>query len=426
MRQGHVRWRDCVSTACATLRAFLGRVLGPDHPCRAAVARLIAARVARGEAPCSPQTGPYCKARQRLPVAVPSRLARRVGRAPEDRADPDRRFKGRRVPLADGTTLSMPDTPESQRAFPLPATRKPGLGFPPARLVAVISPATGAARDLAVGPYLGKRTGASALSRGLWDRLSPGDVVVGDRSFCSSAARASSRGRGIDAVFGMHRCRKVDSRRGTRPGGLDHVVNGPKPACPDWMDRATYDGLPDRLAVRELRVKVERAGLRVDELVLATTLPDGVTYAKGEVAGLDFERWDIELDLRSIKAEMRMDVLRCKTPERVEEEVWAHPLAYDAVRSAMADAARGQGQGPRDLSFVGAMQTVRAFDEATRASCPTRRVELARERVRAIASHRVGDRPGRVEPRAIQRRPEPHRLLTVPRREARKLLAHEA
>lgn len=421
-----VRWRDCVYTPCVTLWAFLGQVLCPDHSCRAAVARLIVALVARGEAPCSADTGPYCKARQRLPVGVLSRLARRLGKDLDSRAAADLHFKGRRVLLVDGTTVSMPDTEENQRAFPQSRAQEPGLGFPLARLVAVISLATGAVRDTAIGPWRGKRTGEMALFRSLWDGLESGQIVVGDRYFASFFTVASLGDRGVDVVFRMHHGRKVDFRRGTRLGVLDHVVNWAKPACPDWMDRATYEALPDRLAVRELRVKVEQAGFRVDELVLATTLLDGVSFTKEEVAGLYFERWNVELDLRSIKVEMQMDVLRCRSPEMVEKEIWAHLMAYNAVRSLMGEAAEEHAMQPRRLSFVGAMQTMRAFEEAIRQAIPLRRVELVEQRLRAIASHEVGDRPGRVEPRAKKRRPKPHRLLTVPRREARKQLLRNA
>jgi hypothetical protein len=426
LRQERVRWRDCVYTPCVTLWTFLGQVLGPDHSCRAAVARLIAALVARGEAPCSPDTGPYCKARRRLPVSVLARLTRRVGQVLEERAPADRGFQGRPVLLVDGTTVSMPDTEENQRSFPQNRAQKPGLGFPIARLVAVVSLTTGAMRDLAIGPWRGKQTGEMALFRSLWDRLSAGEIVVGDRYFASFFTVASLGGRGVDVVFRMHQCRKVDFRRGTRLGVLDHMVRWAKPACPDWMDRATYEALPDHLAVRELRVRVEQAGFRVDELTLVTTLLDGARFAKEEVAGLYLGRWNVELDLRSIKVEMRMDVLRCKTPEMVEKEIWAHLLAYNAVRSVMAEAAREHGTEPRRVSFVGAMQTIRAFEEAIRQSSPPRRVELLGQRLRAIASHEVGDRPGRVEPRVKKRRPKPHRLMIVPRREARKLLMSRA
>jgi len=200
LRQQRVRWRDCGFTPCVTLGTFLGQVLGPDHSCRAAVARLIATLVARGEAPCSPETGPVCKARQRLPVGLRWRLTRRIGQVLEDRADPDWLFKGRRVLRVDGTTLSRPDTEENPRILPQNRAQQPGLGFPIAPLVAVICLATAAVRDLAIGPYRGKPTGETAWFGNRWDRLTTGDVMVGDRSFAADfrhrpAARPRRRWR---------------------------------------------------------------------------------------------------------------------------------------------------------------------------------------------------------------------------------------
>ncbi len=144
------------------------------------------------------------------------------------------------------------------------------------------------------------------------------------------------------------------------------------------------------------------------------------------MAGLDFRRWNIELDLGSIKVDMPMDLLACMSPEMVEQEIWAHLLGDNAVRSLMADAAREHGQEPRHLSFKGAMPTVRALEGSIRVAVGPRHSELSEPRRRSIASHRVGDRPGRFEPREKKRRPKPHRLKTVPRREPRKLLLQKA
>ena len=386
------------------------------------MARLIAALVARGEAPCSPETGPYCKARQRLPLGVLERLTRQTARDLEADADESWLFKGRPVRLVDGTTVSMPDTPKNQQVFPQNPAQKPGLGFPIARLVAIISLATGAVLDVAIGPYLGKQTGETALLRLLWDALVAGDIVLGDRCFSSFFGIAPLIRRGVDVVCRMHQCRKVDFRRGRRIGVLDHVIFWDKPARPGWMDQASYDQFPDKIAVREVRIQVEQAGFRVTELVLVTTLLDPVAFSKDDLADLYRRRWEVELDLRSIKVGMGMDVLRCKTPEMVQKEIWAHLLASNVVRSEMARAARRAALRPRRLSFQGALQTLRAFDTALRGSRGARRGELQDARRAAIASHRVGNRPGRCEPRAVKRRPKQHRLLTTPRDVARKAL----
>ena len=424
LRQEGARWRDGgVYSPAITLWTFLGQILHPDHSCRAAVARLMARLLAHGEAPCSPETGPYCKARRRLPVGVLQRLTRRSAQALDHHADPAWLFKGRAVRIVDGTTVSMPDTPGNQKAFPQNPAQKPGLGFPIARLVALMSLATGVVTDLAIGPYLGKETGETALLRRLWDCLRRGEILLGDRFFSSYFGIAALPQRGVDAVFRMHQRRRVDFRRGRRLGRGDHVVFWDRPKPPAWMDQATCNEMPTRLELREVRVNVAEAGFRVRELVLVTTLLDPEEFSKADLAALYLRRWHIELDLRAIKVEMGMDVLRCKTPELVEKEIWAHLLAYNLVRTAMAEAARLGQTTPRRLSFRGAWQTLLAFQDEGGGRSGRRRGGWAQAQHQAMARHRVGVRPGRSEPRAVKRRPKQRRYLMVPRSEARKSLS---
>jgi hypothetical protein len=422
LEANQVRFRDRIFTPLVTLWTFLSQVLSPDHSCRAAVARLIAFRVARGEKPCGPETGSYCKARQRLPLKVVTDLARGTAQQLDEDVADSSTWKGRPVHMVDGSTVSMPDTQANQQAFPQPRAQKPGLGFPLARLVAVISLATGAVRELALGPYQGKATGETALFRSLWDRFRAGDLILGDRYFASFFGIAPLLIRGIDGVFRMHQRRKYDFRRGTRLGVEDHVVRWTKPSRPEWMDEALYAQLPAELTIRELRVQVHRAGFRVEELVLVTTLLDPQEYPKEEVADLYLKRWNIELDLRSIKSVMQMGILRCETPAMVEKEIWMHVLAYNLIRGLMMRSAAAHGKEPRSLSFKGALQALGAFREGLQWTRGRRRRRLWEALLEGIASHEVGDRPDRVEPRAIKRRPKPQRLLTEPRRQARERL----
>jgi hypothetical protein len=184
--------------------------------------------------------------------------------------------------------------------------------------------------------------------------------------------------------------------------------------------------MPAELRVRELRVTIHQPGFRINNLVLVTTMLDAETYSKDELAGLFLERWNIELDLRSIKDVLQMDVLRCKTPEMVVKEIWMHMLAYNLVRGVMARAAAGAAVSPRDLSFKGALQTMAAFQDALRQATPRQREVLLAAMLKAIARHRIGNRFGRVEPRANKRRPKPQRYLTEPRDQARKRLLAQA
>jgi hypothetical protein len=421
-----VSYNQSIFNPFVTLCAFLSQVLDPDHSCRAAVARVIVWLAINGRKPCSEHTGAYCDARLRLPKEVIVRLVRQTARQTDERRGAAGHWKGRRVSIVDGSTASMPDTPDNQRAFPQSSAQGIGLGFPLVRMVVIISLATGVARDLALGPYQGKETGETALFRTLWGSLEAGEIVLGDRLFASFFGIAGLAKRGVDGVFRMHQRRKVDFRRGRCLGFEDHVVTWVKPARPEWMDKETYAQMVGEMAIRELRFRVAQPGYRVKEIVLVTTLLDAELYTKEELADLFMKRWNVELDLRSIKDVMQMDVLRCKSPEMVEKEIWMHLLAYNLIRGVIVQAAQAHGKRPRQVSFKGALQTMTAFQDALRTATPAERQRLFAVMLKAIAGHRVGNRPGRVEPRANKRRPKPQKYLTEPRKAARKRLLANA
>ena len=421
-----VRFNDGIYTPLVTLCTFLSQVLDPDHSCRGAVARVVVWLAIRGRRPCSSETGSDCDARRRLPVGVVRRLVRQTAEEIDREAADGWLWRGRRGMLVDGTTVSMPDTAKNQDVFPQSTTQGIGLGFPPARIVVIIAWATGVVHDMAIGPYQGKETRETALFRTLWDSLKPGDIMLGDRFFCTFFGIAGLRQRSVDVLFRMHRRRKYDFRRGHCLGVEDHVATWTKPARPEWMDETTYDRMAETIEVRELRVKVGQAGFRVESLVLTTTLLDATIYPKEAVADLYLKRRHIEVDLRSIKYVLQMDVLRCKSPEMAEKEIWVHLLAYNLIRGVTAQAAKAHGKPPRELSFKGALQTMAAFEDPLREADPIERKRLMEAMLKAIASHRVGNRFGRTEPRADNRRPKPQKYLTTPRAEARKQLLKQA
>ena len=416
LRAEGVGWRHKVFTPLVTLWAFLAQVASPDRCCRAAVARVAAWLVGCGR-PARVTTGGYCKARARIPEGLPRRLTREVGRCLHRHGDG--LWRGRRVKVADGTTLSMPDTAANQRAYPQPDAQKPGLGFPILRTVVVFCLATGSVLDAALGRYHGKRTGEAALLRQLADAFEPGDVVLGDRTFSGFYELAFWQSRGVDAVVRLHHARRTDFRAGRRLGREDHVVVWSRPDRPEWVDDATFAALPRRLEVREVAVRVAPAGFRTRRLVLVTTLRDAAAYPAEALAELYRARWHAELDLRSLKVTLGMDVLRCRTPERVRTELWMHLLAYNLIRAVMARAAAEAGCAPRELSFAGAVQAVRAFGDRLAEAVPVRAVELRRGLLVVIGCQRVGNRPDRIEPRARKRRPKHGALLTTPRDQAR-------
>ena len=164
-------WLDRVYSPLVTLWMFLGQVLSQDHSCRAAVARLIAHRVARGQRACSAETSAYCQARKRLPEEFFATVARGTGQALDDNAHGRWLWKGRRVLAYDGSTVSMPDTAENQQAYPQPPQQEPGLGFPLARIAAFFSLSCGAVLDLAICSNAGKGHSELGMLRRLWDLL---------------------------------------------------------------------------------------------------------------------------------------------------------------------------------------------------------------------------------------------------------------
>jgi hypothetical protein len=417
---------DRIYTPLVTLCTFLAQVLSDDHSCRAAVARLLAWRTARVLSPCSADTGAYCKARRRLPETVLPRLVRETADGLQRAAPEGWLFHGRVVTLVDGSTVSMPDTPENQAEYPQHGNQEPGCGFPIARIVVLIGLATGAVLDAAIGPRKGKLSGEGTLLRGLHGRLSRGGILLGDRCFCSYFEVALLSARGVDVVLRQNKNRPVDFRGGRRLGHDDHVVVWSKPQRASWMEPETYAAIPETVTIRELRVRVAQRGFRTRVLIVMTTLVDAGEFPRDELATLYRARWHAELDIRSLKQTLKMDVLRCKTPGMVRKEIWAHLLVANLIRGVMAAAARERGVLPRELSFQGARQTILGFRSELSHAGATDAGGLRKAAFKAIASHRVGDRPDRVEPRVRKRRPKNYPLMHKPRPKHRKRLVKAA
>ena len=416
-------WLERVFSPLVTLWVFLGQVLSGDQSCRSAVARLIAHRVSLGQNPCSSETGAYCQARKRLPERFFSAVARLVGRNLDERVDRRWLWRGRRVCLFDGTTVSMPDTPENRAAYPLAYNQVPGTTFAIARVGAVISLSCGAILDLGICRYAGKGQGEVSLLRRLWDVLRPGDVLLGDRLMSGWAGMLLLKQRGVDTVSRLSAHRRADFRRGRRLGKDDHLVQWKKPTSIRSVDRETYNSLPDSITVREVRVRVEQPGFRTRSVVVVTTLLDPEQASKEELASLYRARWNNELDLRSIKVTLQMGMLRGQTPEMVRKEIWTHALAYNLIRTVMAQAAAGEGVPPRSISFKATLQVLEAFRplidyQAHRGA--SHRAALYEQLLRAIAVHRVADRPDRFEPRMAKRGPRRFDCLTRPRAEVKR------
>ncbi len=232
--------------------------------------------------------------------------------------------------------------------------------------------------------------------------------------------------RGVELISRLNKAhRTADFRRGRRLGATDHVVRWAKPTSIRSLDWQTYRALPASITVREARVRVAQPGFRTRSVVVVTTLLGPEQATKEDLAALYRARWNAELDLRSIKAAMQMRELRCKTPGVVHKEVWAHVLAYNLIRTAMAQAAARHQIPPRSISFTGAMRTLEAFQPllVSGATDGAGRAQLCHDLLAAIASHRVADRPDRYEPRLKKRRRNYYDWLTEPRAKIKRKMA---
>lgn len=401
-------WQGWIYTPVVTVWVFLSQCLSADHSCRDAVARFIAWRVARGLKPCSAETSAYCTARNDLPEEVVHELMRDTGKQVEDESPRTWLWHGRKVRVVDGSTITMPDTPANQAAYPQMKAQKPGCGFPIARILVIFSLSVGTVLEAAIGKYKGKQTGENSLFRRLYDALDQGDIILADRYFSGWSDIALPLGRGIDIVVRKHQLRATDFRTGKRLGKDDHLVFWTRPQRPKWMSVEQYATLPAELTLREVRIRVVQKGLRTRSLVVVTTLLDSEQYPPEEIALLYRRRWQAELHLRSLKTVLQMNHLRCKTPERVRNEFHMHMVGYNLIRGVMAAAAFQSGRSPWEISFKGTLQTLDQFLPMLSASTAASWCDAL---LAAVGTHVVGNRPDRFEPRRVKRRPKPYKLL---------------
>jgi hypothetical protein len=286
-----------IYSTATVLWAFLGQVLqdGKMAACQSAVAGIIAHRQLLGLSVPTEDTGDYCRARPKLNEQALHELACTVAHNTEAQAEENWLVKGRHAKLVDGFTFTMPDTPKNQRQYPQAKTQKPGIGFPIARCVAVISLATACLVDLAIGPYAGKETGETALLRQLMHAFSRGDIAVFDRYYCTFMVIAAMLSQGTDVCCRKHHLRSSDFRRGKRLGKYDHLIVWHRPQKPAWMDEETYQNIPEEINLREIQLTISEPGFRAKSFIVITTLIEPTEFSKQEVAELYGFRWNVEV-----------------------------------------------------------------------------------------------------------------------------------
>jgi hypothetical protein len=399
--------RERLYPPTVALSMFMMQALNEDGSCQKVVNAWAARRVAEGLRTNSIGTGSYCKARQRLPIDMVMALTRASGQLLSTQSPAAWLWRTRRVKLVDGSGISMPDTPQNQACYPQLTTQAAGVGFPLARIVAVICLSSGAVWDVAMGAFAGQGNSELGLLRSLRGAFCAGDVMLADALYCNYFVIATLQAAGVDVVFKQNGSRRTDFRRGRQLGPRDHRVCWDRPERPEWMTPEQFAAFPEALTVREVKVEGR---------VLVTTLLDHREVSKGELDELYGQRWHVELDLRNIKTTLGMDVLSCQTPQMIEKELWVHLLAYNLIRLLMAQAAVSAEVNPRQLSFKHTVQMWTEWISRGLLNEPARHCSVL---FRLIAQPRVGHRPGRIEPRMKKRRPKSYPWLKIPRSQAR-------
>lgn len=410
-------WRERILDPVTTVHLFILQILHGNTAC-SHVPRL-------GAVSCTGEA--YCQARQRLPLRVLKFILRALCQhlGASTMLD-DGRWHGHRTFLIDGSSVSMPDTPALQKEFGQPGAQRPGCGFPVMHLLALFHASTGFLLNVVGAPL---RTHDMSRVGQVHADLAEGDILVGDRGFCSVAHLAVLAAQKVFGVFRMHQKQIVNFRprrrnatnqsreRGQRGlpssrwlkrlGRHDHLVEYIKPGHrPKWLSVAAFAALPKVITVRELRYTIAERGRRTRVITLVTTLLDPQRYPAADVAALYGQRWQIETNFRHLKQTLRMDVLRCQTVDGVNKELTMYALVYNLVRLVMFAAAKGQAVPVARISFIDA---VRWLADAVHG--------VAELRLRLIP-----ERPGRFEPRAVKRRPKRYDPLKQPRDVLRKHL----
>jgi hypothetical protein len=403
--------RERVYSVRRAFFGFLYQVLKPDCSCREIVRQVQALFALHDQGRIDEGTSAYCQARKRLPLDTLQRLRVAVAAAGQKNAA---LWHDLRPKVIDATTVGLPDTPKNQRAYPQSGSQKPGCGFPLLRLVGVFSLATGVLLDYAKG---NKHQHELRLLKGLLDQFKGDDLAVADRGFCSYVLLVLLLWRGVFSVFRLHQRRPADLRKGKRLGKNDRLFTWLKPPeKPSWLPQSWWKKIPEQLTVRVVRFKLARRGYRPESVTLVTTLLDAQKYPAQDIAQLYARRWKIELWFRDMKTSMGMEVLRCKSPRMVHKELEMFLIAYNLIRCLIVQAAAINYADLDRMSFKGSVDSVRQFSLAiAQARSKKKQHQLIIELLEIIARDQVPERPNRIEPRAVKRRPKPYQLLNRPR-----------
>lgn len=416
-RQAGHAWRESFWSPSMTVVTFLLQVIDGAKTLRAAVAVLLAQLVARGDTELpSPDPAAYCQARQRLPGEVFAAMLTQTAEQMKVLPQTEQTWLGHHVWITDGSTASMPDTPELQKAFPQPPRQKPGCGFPVAKFVGLFCWASGALVDLVIDNL---KPHELPMFRKLWHHFKPGDVVLNDRAYCTYVDFVRLGERGIFCVSRLHQKRKLHWPSSRRLGLDDWLVIWQRPE--QWIascgvSREEFEQLPETLDVRIVRITHIPRGFRSRPVWVATTLRDPIQTPADEIRALYRDRWTAELNFRSLKTSLGMDILRGKSVNVVSKEIVMHLIAYNLIRLLMWNAAAQHGRDLHRLSFTGTLHRWRTtMPLLIQYHTPADTLRLIEAMLLWVAQDKVPHRPNRLEPRRRKRRPKEYSLMQHPR-----------
>ena len=405
--------RDRFYTQWRTFWCMLWQGFNPKVSGREVVRQLLALLALEGGPTLSGEDGAYCRAKARLPLAEFPKALAATAQAADRAATSDGLLQSRRIKLADGSTLTLNDTPRNRHACPPVQSTTPS--FPMLRLVVLFSVLSGAILSLVTADLC---TAELPMLNQLLNQLAQGDILVGDRGFGNFVLLAllQQLNRGIDFIG--RSARRFDGRRRIkRLAKNDWLVLWNKGSNPSlWLSTPAWAALPDQMTVRIVHGSCYVKGFRVRQVTLVTTLLDPRLYPAREILQAYLRRWRLEICLDDLKSTLQMEMLRSRSPAMVQKELYAHLIAHNLIRLTMAQAAWQHSVPLERVSFKGTLDALRQFTHAaTRAKTKRKRARVWMALLRILAADLVPDRPERREPRAVKRVKTKYPRLSKPR-----------
>jgi hypothetical protein len=405
-----------------TCECFIWQMLNPGTSCREVVRHVQALYRLRGHAPVNEGTSAYVQARQRLPQERLEKILQATAAAADTRTRDSGRLQGRPIKVVDGSSTQLADTAKNRVEYPQPPIQKKGCGFPVMKLAVLFSLASGAILNVVTGNLHGHDL---RLFRQLWDCLKSGDILLGDRAYGEYATLAGLPQLAVDVIARLHQKRKVDFRKAKRLGKKDGLFTWKRAQQSKIFTTQEWSLLPETIQVRILRFIIDVPGFRSHQITLVTTLLDPELFPAHELVKVYARRWRLEMCLRDIKTTLGMEALRCQSPEMARKEMLAFLIAHNLTRCVMAEAATLHDADLERMSFKGTLDALRQYSAAISAAKNQKmRKQLWQDLLLNLVSDHVPFRPGRIEPRAVKRRPKPYPLLNKPRRQFREIPHH--